>query len=233
MCDFEDGSLFFLAPNQVASIENPKIDEAQYNWGLFFHPDLLKTTSLFEKLGSFTFFGYSLNEALHLSQDEKNELTEVLRSIEKEIFRSIDKHTKPVITSGIELLLNYCMRFYDRQFITRSVPNRDAISALELFLTNYFKSDLVQNGVPTVKQCATQVNLTPNYLSDLLKKETGKSTQDLIHYHVLETAKNRLLTSNNSISQVAYSLGFEYPQYFSKLFKKKTGMSPLEYRNLN
>jgi len=233
-CDFQEGSLFFFAPNQVATLENPEIDECTYNWGIFFHPDLIKGTPLFNKITQFTFFNYQSDEALHLSEEEKQGLAEVLTSIKKEIDRPIDKHTKAVLVSGIELLLNHCMRYYDRQFITRAEPNKNTITQLEDYLNTYFSSGLPQQmGLPTVKQCAEKVNLSPNYLSDLLKKETGKSTQDHIHYHVLEEAKNLLLSSDNSVSQIAYSLGFEYPQYFSKIFKKKIGVSPLEYRNFN
>ena len=232
--DFQEGSLFFIAPNQVMTFENPKVDKSDYNWGVYFHPDLLKGTSLFQKMKQYTFFDYGTDEVLHLSEDEKQGLTEVVLSIEKEINRPIDKHTRSVLTSGIELLLNHCMRYYDRQFITRSESSKDIINAFKNYLTQYFESESPQQfGLPTVQQCAESVHLSPNYLTDLLKKETGKSTQDHIHYHVLELAKNQLLSSDASVSQIAYGLGFKYPQYFSKVFRKKVGMSPVDYRNLN
>ena len=232
--DFQEGSLFFIAPNQVMTFENPEIDKSDYNWGVYFHPDLIKGTSLFSKMQQYTFFHYSADEVLHLSENEKQSLTEVVYSIKKEINRPIDKHTKLVLASGIELLLNHCMRYYDRQFITRSESNKELIATLTNYLRQYFESESPQqSGLPTVQQCAEIVHLSPNYLTDLLKKETGKSTLEYIHYHVLEIAKNQLLSSNATVSQIAYGLGFEYPQYFSTMFKKKVGMSPLEYRNLN
>lgn len=232
--DFQDGSLFFISPNQVFTIEDPDNKEEVYGWGLFFHPDLIRSTSLNSKMKEYTFFSYALNEALHLSDKEKNMLGQIIESIDQELNRSIDKHSKAVIVSTIELLLNHCMRYYDRQFITRTEANKDVITIFEDFLTSYFNSDKPQTiGLPNVKLCADEVSLSPNYLSDLLKKETGKSTQDHIHYHVLELAKDKLLSSSASVSEIAYNLGFEYPQYFSKLFKSKIGMSPAKFRNVN
>ncbi|MET2985210.1 AraC family transcriptional regulator [Aureibaculum conchae] len=229
--DFHEGSLFFIAPNQITSLE--KADYA-LGWGLYFHPDLIKGTSLDQRIKNYTYFKYDLNEALHISEEEKTTLTRVVHEIESEINRPVDKHSKPVIVSGIELMLNHCMRFYDRQFITRSAASKDAIAAVEDFLLSYIDSDQCrENGLPTVVQCAEVANLSKNYLSDLLKKETGKSTQDHIHYFLIEQAKSKLLGCNHSVSEIAYELGFEYPQYFSKLFKRKVGMSPLEYRDLN
>lgn len=232
--DFQNGSLFFTAPNQTVHIENPELSECEYNWGIFFHPDLILGTSLYPKMAGYTFFHYGANEVLHLSEDEKQNLTEILTSLNKEIHRPIDKHTKKVLSSSLELILNHCERYYDRQFITREESNKHTVTALNQYLNEYFSSDQpTQNGLPTVKQCAEQVHLSPNYLSDLLKKETGKSTQDLIHYHVLELAKNHLLNSDHSISEIAFLLGFQYPQYFGKLFKNKEGITPSEFRNMN
>lgn len=232
--DFQEGSLFFISPNQVVSIEDPNTTNEIYGWGLFFHPDLIIGTSLQKKVKEYTFFSYKVNEALHLSDEEKTMLSGIISSIEFELNRAIDKHSKAVISSSIELLLNHCMRYYDRQFITRTEVNKDVISEFEGFLTSYFSSDLPQlHGLPTVKQCAEQVNLSANYLTDLLKKETGKSTQEHIHYQVLEVAKERLLGSNDTVGEIAYNLGFEYPQYFSKMFKKNVGMTPAEYRSVN
>ena len=232
--DFQEGSLFFVAPNQVSILENPVLAECEDDWGLFFHPDLIRGTSLSKKIKEYSFFNYHTNEALHLSDEEKQMISNMARSIDIELSRPIDKHSKTVIVSSIELLLNHCMRYYDRQFITRTETNKDVISIIDDYLMTYFKSDKPQElGLPTVQQCASEVNLSANYLADLLKAETGKSTQDHIHYYVFESAKNRLLNSNDSVSEIAYSLGYEYPQYFSKIFKKKVGMTPVAYRNLN
>ncbi len=232
--DFQNGSLFFTAPNQVVSIDNPELSECEYNWGIFFHPDLFSGTTLHPKMAGYGFFEYGANEVLHLSEDEKENLTEILSTLQKEINRPIDKHTKKVLSSTLELILNHCERYYDRQFITREESNKHIITRLNYFLNEYFSSDQPEKkGLPTVKQCAVEVHLSPNYLSDLLKKETGRSTQDIIHYHVLELAKNHLLNSTDSISEIAFSLGFQYPQYFGKLFKSKEGITPSEFRNMN
>ncbi|MEM6348825.1 MAG: helix-turn-helix transcriptional regulator [Bacteroidota bacterium] len=232
--DFQNGSLFFTAPNQKVNIERPEFSECEYNWGIYFHPDLLLGTNLHAKMASYTFFDYGADEVLHLSEDEKQNLTDILKSLDKEIQRPIDKHTKKVLCSSLELILNHCERYYDRQFITREESNKHIVTTLNHYLKDYFSSDQAHlEGLPTVKQCAEVVYLSPNYLSDLLKKETGKSTQDLIHYHVLELAKNQLLNSDHSISEIAFSLGFQYPQYFGKLFKNKEGITPTEFRNMN
>ena len=229
--DFQEGSLFFMSPNQVFKLEHT---DAIYGWGLVFHPDLIRGTSLGNKIRDYTFFDYAVHEALHLSDEEKSTISRIVNDIEMEINRPIDKHSKSVIVSGVELLLNHCMRFYDRQFITRTVANKDVIAVVEKFLLSYLRSDQPrQKGLPTVAHCAKAVNLSNNYLSDLLKKETGKSTQEHIHYFLIEEAKTKLLNSNNSVSEIAYGLGFEYPQYFSKLFKKKVGIAPFKYREMN
>ena len=229
--DFQDGSLFFMSPNQVFKLENTN---DIHGWGLVFHPDLIRGTSLGDKINDYTFFNYDVNEALHLSDEEKSTLTRIVNDIQVEINRPIDKHSKTVIVSGVELLLNHCMRFYDRQFITRTSANKDVIAIVEKFILSYLHSDQPHlKGLPTVDQCAKAVKLSNNYLSDLLKKETGKSTQEHIHSFLIEEAKTKLLGSTDTVSEIAYGLGFEYPQYFSKLFKKKVGVSPLEYRNMN
>lgn len=235
--DFEEGTLLFLAPEQVVEmdpVEEENTEGTGDSWGLFFHPDLLKGTSLGAKMKSYSFFLYSSHEALHLSEKERDIVTEIVHKIEYELSQNIDQHTQTLLVSNIELLLNYCVRFYDRQFITRSVDNKGVLSRFEGYLSAYYQSeDLNEKGLPSVKLCADHLNLTPNYLSDLLKKETGKNAQEHIHYFLIEEAKNQLLGSNQTIGEIAYGLGFEYPQYFSKLFKKHTGQSPAEYRNLN
>lgn len=232
--DFQEGSLFFMAPNQVISMENPDETKDVYGWGLFFHPELLRGTSLSAKMKEYGFFSYSLHEALHLSEKEQVKLKGIIDDIEVELSQNIDKHSKVLIVSAIELLLNYTNRYYDRQFITRTESNKDVVGQFESVLSAYFESDKLQKlGFPSVKYLAEQVRLSPNYLSDLLKKETGKNASELIQYHTIELAKDKLLSTTLSVSEIAYNLGFEYPQYFSKMFKKKTGLSPAEYRNLS
>lgn len=233
--DFQEGTLICIAPNQVASIENEiEKKEEVVGWGLFFHPDLIKGTSLGLKIKDYTFFSYEMNEALHLSEKEKQTLRDCIEKIENELVENIDNHSQNLIVSNIELLLNYCSRYYDRQFITRKNSNTSVLSKFETVLSQYFKPyNVKRNGLPTVKYCAESLCLSPNYLSDLLKRETGKNAQDHIHYFVIDLAKNNLLNSSLSVSEIAYELGFDYPQYFSKLFKTKTGLTPAEYRNSN
>ncbi len=181
----------------------------------------------------YTFFSYETSEALHLSDKEKETLYDCIEKIETELQENIDHYSQTLIVSNIELLLNYCQRYYGRQFITRKGSNRTIVEKVADVLTNYFNSnELNKNGLPSVTYLAEKVNLSPNYLSDLLKKETGMNTKDTIHYYLIEEAKGVLLGTNKSISEIAYELGFEYPQYFSKLFKQKTGNTPQEFRNL-
>lgn len=233
--DFQDGSLVCIAPRQVISLDEPvetKVDIS--GWGLFFHPDLIRGTSLGNLIKEYSFFSYETNEALHLSDKEKNILYDIVLKIEEELSENIDSHSQTLIVSNIELLLNYCSRYYDRQFITRKSVNSDILSKVEDVLTSYFLSpDLSQKGLPTVKYLADQVFLSPNYLSDLLKKETGMNAQDRIHYYLIEEAKSLLMSTDKTVGELAFSLGFEYPQYFSRLFKSKTGLTPVEFRNLN
>lgn len=233
--DFEEGTLVCIAPNQVASIDNESDQQNQVTgWGLFFHPDLIRGASLGSKMKDYTFFSYEVNEALHLSDKEKQTLNDCVAKIENELSQNIDKHSQDLIVSNIELLLNYCIRYYDRQFITRRNSNKDILVRFENVLKEYFSSEnLKDKGLPSVKYLAEQLFLSQNYLSDLLKKETGKNAQDHIHSYIIEEAKNSLLNSNATVSEIAFQLGFDYPQYFSKLFKTKTGMTPVEYRNLN
>lgn len=233
--DFQDGSLICIAPNQVLTMEKEmeRIDN-MLGWGLFFHPDLLRGTLLSNKMNDYTFFSYEASEALHLSDKEKQVLYDCIQKIETEIQENIDIYSQTLIVSNIELLLNYCTRYYGRQFITRKSTNSNTVNEIEKLLKNFFKTTrLKEQGLPTVKYLADKVHLSASYLSDLLKKETGMNAQDQIHYYLIEEAKNILLNSDNSVSEIAYSLGFEYPQYFSKLFKQKTGKTPMEYRNLN
>lgn len=233
--DFQEGSLICIAPKQVITMDSEiEKKEDMMGWGLFFHPDLLRGTSLSSKMNDFTFFSYETSEALHLSEKEKQILYDCVQKIETELEENIDNHSQTLIVSNIELLLNYCSRYYGRQFITRKNSNSNTVSQVEQLLKTYFKSEELKNsGLPSVKYLADHVHLSAGYLSDLLKKETGLNAQDHIHYYLIEEAKNILINTDHSVSEVAYSLGFEYPQYFSKLFKQKTGQTPVEFRNLN
>ncbi len=233
--DFQEGSLICIAPRQVMSLDEPLPKEVDINgWGLFFHPDLIRGTTLGKTIKEYSFFSYETNEALHLSEKEKKVLYDIVQKIDAELLENIDKHSQTLIVSNIEVLLNYCTRYYDRQFITRKHVNKDVLAKVEEVLLEYINSPLlVDKGLPTVKYLADKMCLSPNYLSDLLKRETGMNAQDRIHYYLIEEAKNLLLSSNKSVSELAFSLGFEYPQYFSRLFKSKTGMTPIEFRNKN
>ncbi len=232
--DFDEGVMIFTAPNQVQQVTKAqKLNEIK-GWMLFFHPDLIRNTSLRKNIDNYKFFDYDVHEALHLSDAEQQTITECVNMIKQEISERIDNHSQSVIASSLELLLNLSNRYYERQFTTRKNNNSDTVTKIEKLLKEYFKSDELKNaGLPTVKYLADNVHLSASYLSDLLKKETGMNTQDHIHYYLIEEAKNILLNTNNSVSEVAYALGFEYPQYFSKLFKLKTGKTPVEYRTLN
>lgn len=229
--DFTNGTMVFSRPNQVLSITDKQIADNAKGWMLVFHPDLIRKSKLGKTISNYSFFDYELHEALHISEDEKTILTDLVSKIETEINQNIDKHSQKLIISTIELLLNYCNRYYDRQFYVRTNLHQDYISEFEVLLKVYFSSDKpTQLGLPTVKYCGEQLNMSPNYLSDLLKKETGKSAKDHIYTFLVNQAKLKLLNSTQNISEIAYDLGFEYPQHFSKLFKKKTGMSPVKYR---
>jgi AraC-like DNA-binding protein len=233
--DFQDGSLLCVAPRQLLILDNEReSNQDMMGWGLFFHPDLIRGTSLGARMKDYSFFSYETHEALHLSDKEKQVLFDMVQKIDTELTENIDRHSQTLIASNIELLLNYCTRYYDRQFITRKTTNQDILTKIEDVLTNYFQSaDISEKGLPTVKYLAEQVHLSPNYLSDLLKRETGMNARDRVHYYLIEEAKNLLLSTNKTIGELAFDLGFEYPQYFSRLFKSKTGMTPVEYRTMN
>jgi len=231
--DYQDGTLLFLAPMQVVKVEDPT-DGTEEGWVLMFHSDLLRGTQLGQNLKRYTYFQYDVNEALHLSRQERETVLGCFRNIAAELRHAIDSNSKDLIVSNLELFLNYCKRFYERQFITRSQVNTDMLSRFERILDNYFRSGLLQKqGFPTVRYCAEAMNMSVNYLSDLLRKDTGMSAIEHIQQHLVEVAKEKLSTSEKSVSEIAYELGFEYPQYFSRLFKKKTGVSPNEYRSAN
>lgn len=234
--DFEEGTLIFFAPGQVMQYEGNLEQDLDHKeaWRLAFHPDLIRKSELGNQIDAYSFFNYDLNEGLHLSETEKNTVEEILAKVVNEYNQHIDKHSQRLIIANIHLLLDYCSRYYDRQFYTRSNLNSDLVSKFERLLKTYYQTSKVHDlGVPSVSFCASELNLSPNYLSDLLKRETGKSAQEHIHAFIIEKAKNKLLNSSNSISEIGYSLGFEYPSNFSNLFKSKTGISPKEFRNLN
>lgn len=231
--DFEEGALVFTAPQQVVSVSG-EVAEDEAGWMLFFHPDLIRATDLGKKIGTYTFFSYETHEALHLSDTEKATILQCINNIKNEYEQRIDDHSQSVIVANIELLLNYCSRYYARQFNTRTTTNKDTLTRFEQALHHYFKSkELLEQGLPSVQYLAEQVHLSADYLSDLLKKETGRSAKDHINDFVVEQAKYLLLNSQDTISGVAYELGFNYPHYFSRLFKAKTGQTPKEFRSLN
>lgn len=232
--DFEEGTMIFFGPGQVVSPGHFHKVENDSSWMLFFHPDLIRNTNLGKQISQYSFFNYEVNEALHTSSDEGVKVQHIIDSIEQEYSSNIDAHSQVLMNSSLELLLNYCTRFYDRQFNVRTNLNTDIITQFEQLLKAYYTtSQLSDAGLPTVHYFGESMNMSANYLSDLLRRETGRSAQDHIHHFLIERAKNVLLNSNKSISEVAYELRFEYPQYFSKLFKQKTSMSPSEFRNLN
>ena len=232
--DFEDGTLVFISPNQVASFADP-IEELDYSgWTILFHPDLIRKSELGKTIKNYSFFTYETNESLHLSDKEKQSLFELVKKIDIELNQNIDKHSQDIIIQNLESILKYSNRYYDRQFYTRTNLNKDFVSKFEQYLQNYFSSsELSEMGIPSIKQCGEAMNMSGPYLSDLLKIETGSSAKDHIHSFLIEKAKTTLLNSSFSISEIAFSLGFEYPQHFSKLFKGKVGVSPSEYRNMN
>lgn len=229
--DHQEGTMHCTAPEQIITYDRKKEEGSVEGWGLYFHPELIRNTSLAKKITEFNFFSYGENEALHLSEYEKNTLINILKQIEAEYQANMDQYSNDLIVSNIELLLTYCKRYYGRQFITRKNYNKDIIARFEYFILDYFNSNqLKDQGIPSVKYCAEKMNLSPNYFSDLLKSETGKNTKEHIQYYLLEKAKDLLSESDLTISEIAYRLGFEYSQSFSKLFKKKIGISPLKYR---
>ncbi|PQL91622.1 helix-turn-helix domain-containing protein [Apibacter adventoris] len=231
--DYEEGTLIFLAPNQVIGQSENNYYQPQ-GIALVFHHDLIAGTSLGKNIGNYHFFSYAVNEALHLSEQERKIIQDCFSKIEYELQHAIDKHSKQLIISNIELFLNYCTRFYDRQFITRDNVNKGILERFELLMNNYFLSDKPQNiGLPSVAWCAEELHLSANYFGDLIKKETGLSAQEYIQSKVINIAKERIFENNKSISEIAYELGFKYPQHFTRLFKQKTGIPPIQFRNLN
>jgi len=233
--DFNEGVLSFFAPNQVfSSLVDDSQPKPKEGWGLFFHPDLIRKSNLGKTIDNYQFFSYDVHEALHLSKKEEDILKDCVRKIEFELDQNIDAHSQQLLISNIELLLNYCNRFYERQFHTLSNHHKDVVSHVESLIKDYYANDLqLESGTPSIQYLAENVNLSANYLSDLLKKETGKNTKDHINDYVVNKAKTILLNSEANVSEIAYDLGFNYPHYFSRLFKQKTGITPAKYRELN
>jgi AraC-like DNA-binding protein len=231
--DYEEGTLIFLAPHQIIGENKEEFYQPQ-GLALIFHPDFLLGTDLGRKISDYHFFSYAVNEALHLSTQERAIILDCISKIEYELQHAIDKHSKNLIISNLELFLNYCTRFYDRQFITRDHVNRGVLQRFEVLLNAYFNSAKTQSlGLPTVAWCADQFHLSPNYFGDLIKKETGISAQEYIQNKIIQLAKEKIFDPQKTISQIAYELGFRYPQHFSRLFKQKTGVTPKEFKVLN
>lgn len=229
--DYQEGTIVCFAPGQIAGVNTLEDEVNPPVFGIVFHPDLIRGTSLGKNIKDYTFFSYAVNEALHLSDQEKHIVKDCLKNISIELEHAIDKHSKALIAMNIELLLNYCMRFYERQFITRSSATRDALTQFEQLLNEYFESQLpMQEGLPTVKYFADKICLSPNYFGDMIKKETGKTPQEHIQEKVIELAKEHIAETDETVSQIAYTLGFQYPQHLSRLFKKRVGCTPNEYR---
>lgn len=230
--DYQEGSIIFIAPGQIFLFDkDDELPRGEDSWILLFHPNLIRKSELGRNIDSYTFFNYEASESLHLSMEEKKSLKEIISKIVMEYSQNIDRHSQKLIISNIQLLLDYCTRFYDRQFYTRTNLNSDIISKFERYLKNYYNSDYhVELGIPSVAYCGKELGISPYYLSDLLKKETGRNALEHIHLFIIERAKTILLNSNKSVSRIAYELGFDYPQHFSRVFKNKTGMSPRKYR---
>lgn len=229
--DYEEGTIVCFAPGQTAGVDTIEDEIAPQVYGIVFHPDLIHGTALGKSIKNYTFFSYAVNEALHLSEQERGIVIDCLEKISIELEHAIDKHSKPLIAMNIELLLNYCMRFYERQFISRSNANRDALTKFEQLLGDYFQSKLpMHDGLPSVKYFADKICLSSNYFGDMVKKETGKTPQECIQEKVIELAKEHIVNTDETVSEIAYTLGFQYPQHLCRLFKKRIGCTPNEYR---
>ncbi|MBI1783337.1 MAG: helix-turn-helix transcriptional regulator [Sphingobacteriales bacterium] len=232
--DYQEGTLVFLAPGQVAGINSNGEVYQPKGYALVFHPDLIHGTQLGRHISDYGFFSYQSNEALHLSERERNIVLDCFSKIKYELEHSIDRYSRKLIVSNIQLFLDYCIRFYDRQFITREVVHKGVLERFESLLNQYFESDKPQTiGLPSVAYCAGELHLSASYFGDLIKKETGKSAQDYIQTKLIDVAKEKVFDHSKSVSDIAYELGFKYPQHFTRLFKQKVGQTPNEYRMLN
>ena len=232
--DYQEGTLVCLAPGQVIGFEDTGEKFQPKGWALVFHPDLIRGTSLGRNMKEYGFFSYEVNEALHLSERERGLVVDCLRKIRDELGRAIDRHSRRLIAIQIEMLLDYCLRFYERQFITRSTANRDILTRFERLLDDYFTDGRARReGLPSVRYCAGELCLSPNYFGDLVKKETGRTAQEYIQLKLLGVAKELMLDPSRTIGEVAYELGFQYPQHFTRMFKKLTGQTPNAFRAAN
>jgi AraC family transcriptional regulator, transcriptional activator of pobA len=230
--DYQGETLLFIAPGQIFGISTTEEKMVQpTGWALVFHPDFINGTALGKRIYEYGFFSYETNEALHISKREKQVILECFQKIQDELEHGIDKHSRMLILSNIELFLNYCIRFYDRQFITREILNKDILVRFESVLNGYYQSEAPQHlGLPSVAYCAEKLHLSANYFGDLVKKETGKTAQEYIQAKVIELSKEKIFDQSKSISEIAYEMGFKYPPHFTRLFKQRVGMSPNEYR---
>ncbi|MCS4224499.1 AraC family transcriptional regulator [Sphingobacterium sp. BIGb0165] len=228
--DFDEGIMYFIAPHQVLQFKDVLLNGVQ-GFVLVVHPDFLHGYTLASQVREYGYFSYTANEALYLSDKEEKSITDIIDNIEREIDANMDAFTQDLLISNLDLLLKYCDRFYNRQFLTRKKANNDLLSKLEILLDDYFKNDkLIENGIPSVHSIAAQLNLSANYLSDMLRVQTGQTTQQHIQNRLVEKAKELLSTTEMSVSEIAYHLGFEHPQSFHRLFKSRTSISPLEFR---
>ena len=232
--DYQEGTLVFLAPGQVAGMNSNGQIYQPKGYALVFHADLIHGTSLGRHINQYSFFSYDTREALHVSEKERQIVLDCFSKIQYELEHAIDKHSKKLIASNIELFFDYCQRFYDRQFITRETAHKGILERFETLLNSYFESDNPHTiGLPSVAWCANELNLSANYFGDLIKKETGRSAQDYIQAKIIDVAKEKIFDLNKSVSQVASELGFKYPAHFTRLFKQRVGYTPQEYRSSN
>lgn len=231
--DYQEGTVISIGPGQLYGwTSEPNVPKARGCWALCFHPDLIRGTSLGRAIHEYTFFSYDVNEALHLSERERKVFVDCLLQIREEVEHSIDRMSRRLITKGLEMLLDYCLRFYERQFITRQNVNTDILTRFENLLHDYFDDPKrAHSGLPTVKYCANELCLSANYFGDLIKKETGRTAQEYIQGKIISLAKERVLDPTRTISQISYDLGFQYPQHFTRIFKKAVGLTPKEYRS--
>lgn len=232
--DYQEGTLVFMSPGQVAGVNSNGEKYQPKGYALVFHPDLIIGTSLAKNIQDYSFFGYQFHESLHLSKKERELILDCFDKIKYELDHAIDKHSIKLIVANIELFLNYCTRFYDRQFITRNNPNKGVLERFETLLNDYYRSEKPQSlGLPSVSYCAAELNLSANYFGDLIKKETGKTAQEYVQTKIIDIAKELIYAHSKSVAEIALELGFKYPQHFTRLFKQKVGVSPNEYRSMN
>lgn len=230
--DYQEGTMLFISPGQIAGVEDGGKTINPKGWILMFHPDLLYGTPLARRMKDYSFFSYSSDEALHMSEREKQIILNCFHEIREELEHPIDKHTKQIVASNIETMLNHCVRFYERQFVTREITNNNIIDRFHKILHEYLNSELPQTqGLPTVQYCADKVCLSPNYFGDLIKRETGRTASEHIQHAVMSKVKEQLTETDKTISEIAYDLGFNYPHHLSRTFKKIEGITPGEFRS--